>query len=95
MKTTLKRTKSINETIKVEILRISSVLMDFFYRCSQDSTYNRTPHALRSNDSRLNLTIPKKAGLENKPAFKYAYIVNNSLQNHGIEQHEYQWYRDD
>ena len=47
--------------LKVEILRISSVLMDFFYRRSQDSTYTRTPHALRNNDSRLNLTIPQEA----------------------------------
>ena len=56
--------------LKVEILRISSVLMDFFYRRSQDSTYTRTPHALRNNASRLNLTIPKRGCL--KIAFETA-----------------------
>ena len=59
--------------LKVEILRISSVLMDFFYRRSQDSTYTRTPHALRNNDSRLNLTIPKRGCL--KIAFETASFI--------------------
>ena len=60
--------------LKVEILRISSVLMDFFYRRSQDSTYTRTPHALRNDDSRLNLTIPKRGCL--KIAFETASFTH-------------------
>ena len=50
--------------------------MDFFYRRSQDSTYirtyTRTPHALRNNDSRLNLTISKRGYL--KIAFETASL---------------------
>ena len=66
--------------LKVEILRISFVLMDFFYRRSQDSTYTRTPHALRNNASRLNLTIPKRGCLEiafETASFSFSRLKNN------------------
>ena len=41
-----------------EILRISSILMDFFYRRFRGSTYFCTPHATKSDAFSSNLTIP-------------------------------------
>ena len=41
-----------------EILRISSILIDFFYRRFRGSTYTRTPHAPKSDVFSSNLPIP-------------------------------------